>query len=123
MTKVDICVKVFPMNRRVFLLVLALIFLTSQRAYAFWIWTPKSGKWVNPKSIVKPNPKEQFDFAKGFYDEKKYKEAEREFKKLLKSYPKSYEASESQYYLGRIQEDLDNPYEAYLAYQNNHNLW
>ncbi|MBP7836428.1 MAG: outer membrane protein assembly factor BamD, partial [Candidatus Omnitrophica bacterium] len=70
-----------------------------------------------PKNVAKDSPKEQFDYAKGFYDEKKYPEAIREFKKLLKAYPKSFEASESQYYLGVIEEKLDNLYEAYLAYQ------
>lgn len=86
-------------------------------AYPFWIWTPKTGKWVNPKTAVKPTPKEQFDFAKSLYDIKNYEEAKREFRKLLKSYPKAFEASESQYYLGLIEEALGNLYEAYLAYQ------
>lgn len=86
-------------------------------ACAYWIWTPKSGKWVNPKSAVKPTPKEQFDFAKNLYDIKNYEEAKREFRKLLKAYPKSKEAAESQYYLGRIEEDRGNIYEAYQAYQ------
>ena len=48
---------------------------------------------------------------------KKYEEALREFKKLLKEYPKSFEASESQYCLGLIEESRQNYYEAYLAYQ------
>jgi outer membrane protein assembly factor BamD (BamD/ComL family) len=86
-------------------------------AYAYWIWTPKSGKWVNPKTMPKPTPKEQFDYAMDFYKRKKYEDAVREFKKLLKAYPKSYEASEGQYYLGRVEEDQDKLYEAFLAYQ------
>jgi len=79
--------------------------------------TPKTKKWVNPKSLPKPTPKEQFEFAKSFYSIKKYDDAEREFKKLIKAYPKSAEAAESQYYLGVIEEDKGNLYEAYLAYQ------
>ncbi|MBU1869444.1 MAG: outer membrane protein assembly factor BamD, partial [Candidatus Omnitrophica bacterium] len=55
--------------------------------------------------------------SKGFYDQKKYEEALREFKKLLKAYPKSAEAAESQYYMGRIEEDQGKLYEAYQAYQ------
>jgi len=100
------------------ILVLTIVFgLAISPAYPFWIWTPKSGKWVNPKNIPKDNPKAQFEFSKGFYDEKKYADALREFKKLLKAYPKSFEASEAQYYLGLIEEEQDNLYEAYLAYQ------
>ena len=86
-------------------------------AYSYWVWTPKTGKWINPKTAVKPTPKEQFDFAKGLYDAKSYEEAKREFKKLLRAYPKSAEAAEGQYYLGLIEEAQDNLYEAYLAYQ------
>jgi outer membrane protein assembly factor BamD (BamD/ComL family) len=67
--------------------------------------------------VAKPNPKEQFAFAKVFYEQKKYEEAKREFKKLLKAYPKSFEASESQYYLALTEEAQGNLYEAYLAYQ------
>ncbi len=103
--------------RRIILSFCIIFALSATPAYPFWIWTPKSGKWVNPKNVAKDSPKEQFDYAKGFYDEKKYPEAIREFKKLLKAYPKSFEASESQYYLGVIEEKQDNFYEAYLAYQ------
>lgn len=102
--------------RRLLLVFSILLFLASP-AYPYWIWTPKTGKWLNPKSTPKSTPKEQFDFAKGFYDEKKYEEAKREFKKLLKSYSKTLEASESQYYLGLIEEEQGNLYEAYKEYQ------
>jgi len=91
--------------------------LSATPAYPFWIWTPKTGKWVNPKNLPKDTPKEQFEFAKSFYDIKKYEEAKSELKKLLKAYPKAFEASESQYYLGLIEEEQENFYEAFLAYQ------
>ena len=103
--------------RRIILCFCIIFALSVNSAYSFWIWTPKSGKWVNPKNLPKDTPKEQFDYAKSFYDEKKYEDAIREFKKLLKAYPKSFEASESQYYLGVVEEERDNLYGAYLAYQ------
>jgi len=84
---------------------------------AYWIWTPKTGKWVNPKTAAKPTPKEQFEYALQFYQAKKYPEARREFAKLIQRYPKTTEAAESQYYLGLIEEAEGNLYEAYLAYQ------
>lgn len=105
------------MKRRVLIFILVFFCVSVIPAYPYWIWTPKTGKWVNPKSIPKPTPKEQFEFAKGFYEQKQYEDAKREFKKLLKSYPKSFEASESQYYLGLTEEAEDNLYEAYQAYQ------
>jgi len=91
--------------------------LSLSPAYAYWIWTPKTGKWINPKTAVKSTPKEQFNFAKNFYDAKEYEDAKREFRRLLKAYPKSFEAAESQYYLGLIEDAQGNLYEAYLAYQ------
>jgi outer membrane protein assembly factor BamD len=98
---------------------LVLIFLLSSvnPAYPYWIWTPKTGKWVNPKYAVRPTPKEQLEYAQTIYNDKKYKEARREFQRLIQYYPKSAEAAEAQYYLGLSEEREDNPYAAYLAYQ------
>jgi TolA-binding protein len=86
-------------------------------AYPYWIWTPKTGKWINPKTAAKPTPKEQLAYAVEFYKLKKYDDAKREFKKLLTAYPKSFEASESQYYLGLVEEEQEDLYEAFQAYQ------
>lgn len=105
------------MARRIIIIAVLFIFLGTPSLYAFWIWTPKSGKWVNPKYAVKPAPKEQFELARGLFEQDKFKEAQNEFNKLIKHYPRSYEASESQYYLGLTEEKLGRPYEAYLAYQ------
>lgn len=91
--------------------------LSTNPVYPYWIWTPKTGKWTNPKTAVKPTPQEQFDFAKSLYEIKNYKDAEREFRKLLRRYPKSFEAAESQYYLGLIEEAQGNLYKAYQEYQ------
>ena len=103
--------------RRIILIFFVIFALSASPLYSFWIWTPKTGKWVNPKNVTKDNPKAQFEYALSFYDEKKLDDALREFKKLLKEYPKSFEASESQYYLGLIEEERENLYEAYQAYQ------
>jgi outer membrane assembly lipoprotein YfiO len=105
------------MKRLILVFIFLFLSLSIKPAYPYWIWTPKTGKWVNPKKAAKVTPKEQFDYAKAYMDAKKYEDAKREFKKLLKFYPKSFEASESQYYLGFIEEAQDNLYEAYLAYQ------
>ena len=86
-------------------------------AHAYWIWTPKTGKWVNPKTLPKDNPKEQFAYAKSFFDNNKHEEAKKEFQKLIKTFPKSAEAAESQYYLGLTEEKQGKLFEAYQAYQ------
>ena len=103
--------------KRIILSLLIISFLSIQPAQAYWIWTPKSGKWVNPKNLPKDNPKEQFAYAKSFFDNAKFEDANREFHKLLKAFPKSAEAAESQYYLGLAEEKQGKFYEAYQAYQ------
>jgi outer membrane protein assembly factor BamD len=108
---------VYNIMRRIILSLLLIYFLSIQPAYSFWIWTPKSGKWINPKSMPKDNPKDQFAYAKSFFDINKYEDAKREFRKLLKAYAKSAEAAESQYYLGLAEEAQGKLYEAYQAYQ------
>jgi outer membrane protein assembly factor BamD len=105
------------MKRLIPILIIVFSLCAVGSAQAYWLWTPKTGKWINPKTAVKPSPKEQFVVAKELCDTKKYEEAKREFKKLVKAYPKSFEASESQYYLGLIGEAQGNLYEAFQDYQ------
>lgn len=87
------------------------------KAHAFWIWTPETGKWVNPKYDVKPTPQDQLAYAHGFFEAGKYAEAKREYQKLLKAYPKAREAAEAQFYLGKVWEEFRKYFEAVEAYQ------
>lgn len=106
------------MKRGIFILILLsglLVFAPS--SFSFWIWTPKTGRWINPKASVKPHPREQLKFAQEFYGQGKFKETIEECRKLLRYYPKSYQASEAQFYIGLSLEGLGKLYEAYQAYQ------
>jgi outer membrane protein assembly factor BamD (BamD/ComL family) len=105
------------MKRRILVFIVIFFSFWHSNAYSYWIWTPKTRKWINPKTAVKSTPKEQFEYAQSLYDTKKYEDAKREFKKVLKSYPKSFEAAESQYYLGLTEEAQGILFEAYQAYQ------
>ena len=84
-------------------------------ASAYWIWTPETKKFTNPKYAVKDSPKEQFDWAMSFYNAKDFQRAATEFEKLAKQYEFSEYASKAQYYVGLCYENM-NKY--YLAYQN-----
>ncbi len=92
-----------------------IIFLKTASAY--WVWTPETKKFINPKYAVKDSPKEQFDWAMSFYDTKDYQRAAVEFEKLTKHYEYSEYASKAQYYVGLSYENLDKFYIAFQNYQ------
>jgi len=104
------------MFRRVIISIL-FIFIGASQAHAVWIWTPQTGKFINPKWAVKSTPREQLEYGLAFLNGQKYPLAIAEFKKLIKHYPRSKEAPEAQYYIGKIQEELNKPYDAFKAYQ------
>lgn len=106
------------MIRKIFtLLVIVSFFITIHPVFAYWVWTPESGKWENPKYAAKDTPEEQLAYAQRYYKEGNFKIALKEFKKLIKYYPLSKEAPNAQYYIGRIMEDLGGFYDAFKAYQ------
>jgi len=84
---------------------------------SFWIWTPETGKWINPKYAAKDTPKEQFQYAMSFFKHEEYKRAIKEFDKLVNIFPKSMYASESQYFMGKSYEKIEQYYKAFKAYQ------
>ena len=98
-------------------LAVAVFFSVAAPARAFWMWTPESGKWVNPKYDAKASPKEQLDYANSFFDAGQWGAASREYKKLLKAYEKSREAAQAQFQLGQVWEKLKNYHQAIDAYQ------
>jgi len=107
------------MQIRIFLLLVILITTLSwtSAGHAFWVWTPETNKWVNPKYAVKDTPSEQLQFALGFYEAKEYKEAIRELKKLIKHFPRAREAPDAQYYIGLSLEEQEQLFDAFKGYQ------
>jgi len=91
--------------------------ITLERACAYWIWTPETKKFVNPKYAVKDSPKEQFEWAMSFYQAKDYQKAAQEFEKLTKQYEYSEYASKAQYYAGLCYENMNKLYFAFQNYQ------
>ena len=108
------------MSRNKLILVTIAILLTiffATVSHAYWVWTPKTGKWVNPKYAVKDTPKDQMDWAMSFFEAGEYKRALQEFQKLIDEYPNSLFSPSSQYYIGRSHEEQETYYHAFLAYQ------
>ncbi len=107
------------MRKILFLLILLGVLSFSSSGYAFWLWSPSTGKWENPKyPPIKENAQEQFDFAVQFYEKENYQRARNEFKRLLKRYPDSVYAYKGQFYLGKVYEGLDKPYLAFQTYRD-----
>lgn len=99
------------------LLILGVVSLFSCNAYSFWIWSPKTNKWKNPKYSAQVTPYLQYREAVKYFEKKSYKRALKEFKKLIVNYPDAYESAESQYYLGRCYQEMRQPYPAFLEYK------
>ncbi len=103
---------------RLIIIIITLLLLHNTTAgYCYWMWTPQTKKWINPKYAPKDTPKEQLLYSMDFFYAKEYKKALAEFKKIIKFYKRSEAASEAQYYMGRCYEELNNPYHAYESYQ------
>ena len=86
-------------------------------SHAYWVWTPGSKKFINPKYAVKDTPEEQFAWAMGFYNAHDYKRAIAEFEKLLNNYEFSEYAAKAQYYLGLSYEKIEKYFYAFQSYQ------
>jgi len=99
------------------LLVFLLVFFFVSPAQAFWIWTPETNKWINPKYAVKETPQEQLAYALESYQIEDYKKTIQELQKLIKHYPRAREAAEAQYYMGNCYEKQGDLVQAFKEYQ------
>ncbi len=86
-------------------------------AYGFWIWSPKTSKFTNPKKVSKQTPAEQLAWALSFYEAGDHGRVVQEMKNLVRQYPRSHEAAEAQFYAGRSLEALEDYDGAFKAYE------
>jgi outer membrane protein assembly factor BamD len=103
------------MRNIIFISLLILIFPAP--AKAFWVWTPETNKWENPKYVVKATPQDQLKYAMEFYLAGDFPSAIREFTKLIKHYPRAREAAEAQFQIGETQYAMGELMKAYKSYQ------
>lgn len=104
------------MKKTSIFLFMLVIFMWNSNCSAFWVWTPQTKKWINPKYAPKANPEEQFDYAKSFFDNGNYKLAAAEFEKLINSFSNSSLAPEAGYYSGLAYQKNEDYYKAFLIY-------
>ncbi|MFC1593864.1 outer membrane protein assembly factor BamD [Candidatus Omnitrophota bacterium] len=105
------------MRNKVLSVFFIIFFSVVTQCSAYWIWTPETRKWTNPKHATKDSPSQQLAYAKEIFDSGAYEKALKEFEKLVHRFPKAFEAAEGQYFEGRCLEEMRMPYKAHLAYQ------
>jgi len=105
------------MRKYIFIFISIIVISCTTPCFAFWIWTPETNKWVNPKYAVKDTPQEQLTFANEYYQQKDYPKALLEYEKLIKHYPKAKEAPVAQLAISRCYEDLGKEYRAFQESQ------
>lgn len=98
-------------------IILFLSVVISLNCFAFWEWTPQTGKWLNPKYAVQGTPKEQFEFAEQLRKEGNTGGALLEHEKLVKHYPDSEYASSSCFIAGEIYRSRGENKRAFDSYQ------
>ncbi|MCM8762408.1 MAG: tetratricopeptide repeat protein [Candidatus Omnitrophica bacterium] len=86
-------------------------------SFAYWEWTPKTGRWINPKYAVKDTPKEQFEWAEQLRKEGNTEGAILEHEKLLKHYSNSEYAASSCFILGEMYQSKGDNKKAFDYYQ------
>ncbi|MBI4970899.1 MAG: outer membrane protein assembly factor BamD [Candidatus Omnitrophica bacterium] len=95
----------------------SLMFSLSSPTFAYWVWSPEQGKFINPQNAQDNAAEEQFNYSMQFYKGKNFKRAEDEFKNLTKRFPKSDAAAEALFYLGQIHEERGEYFKAFKDYQ------
>ncbi len=94
-------------------------FLTSQTSvFAEWIWSPEQGKFINASQDLKGDADELFDKALELYTQKDIKKSTEMFEFILKKFPKSNVAPESQYRVGTLSEEAGDFLKAHKSYQS-----
>ncbi|MBU0635058.1 MAG: outer membrane protein assembly factor BamD [Candidatus Omnitrophica bacterium] len=102
----------------IFALIVYMFCVFSECGYAYWVWSPKTKKWINPVYRTFDNPQEQLDWAKGYYEDGEYRKAIFEFKKVLARFPKTEYAPEAKYHIALCEEKLGKFWRAFKTYES-----
>lgn len=105
------------MTKKGFAFFLCCLLFPAAFSHAYWVWSPESGKFVNPEGAVQDTAEEQYDYAMQFYKEKNLDEAANQLEGLLKKFPGARIAPEAQYRLGTIYEEKSDFQKAFKAYK------
>ncbi|GEM_PF-360230 len=85
---------------------------------AFWVWSPETGKFVNPEGAVQDTPDDQYRYAMAVYGEGDREQAIKELEHLLKHYPGAQIAPEVQLKLTILLEEAQEFKKAFENYKS-----
>ena len=106
------------MNKKISFTAIFFIMIHVCSVCAVWVYTPKDGKWTNPKYAPKETPRDQFQNAQNFEKQKKYAQAAQEYKQLVKTFPTSKLLPSALFNAAVCFEKDNNYWHAFLAYQD-----
>lgn len=99
-------------------LVLVCALVPVSPAQAFWVWSPETGKFVNPEGAVQDTPDDQYRYAMAIYGEGDRAQAIKELEHLLKHYPGAHIAPEVQLKLAVLLEEAQEFKKAFENYKS-----
>ncbi|MFA5394316.1 MAG: tetratricopeptide repeat protein [Candidatus Ratteibacteria bacterium] len=105
------------MKKTIFLLVLFGLVLAPSLSFAYWEWTPKTNKWINPKLAVRETPEAQYAWAEEYVVKKDYPVAIRKLEQLIEVFPDSPYAAKARYHIGEIYQMAGEKKKAFQSYQ------
>ncbi len=105
------------MRKTIFLLLLFGLVLAPSLSFAYWEWTPKTNKWINPKLAVKETPEAQYAWADEYVAKKDYSVAIRKLEQLIEVFPASPYAAKARYHIGEIYQMAGEKEKAFQSYQ------
>ena len=106
------------------LLVLVFVLMAyTSVAHAVWVWTPETGRWINPKNQPKETAEAQLDYAKQLRLAGDHREALREYERFFKFYPDSELSPEAQFQIGELYEARGDYERASKEYQKVVSNW
>jgi outer membrane assembly lipoprotein YfiO len=103
-------------------LVLALVSCAGV-AHAVWVWTPETGRWINPRNQPRETPEAQLEYASQLRLAGEYEEALTEYEKLFRFYPDSDVCPEAQFQIGQLYEAMGEYERASQEYQKVISNW
>lgn len=96
---------------------LFLFFFSPAAVWAYWVWSPEQGKFVNTEGGAQDDAEAQYEYAMQLHREGNLDDAAKQLETVVKKYPTSRVTPEAQYRVGTIYEEKSDYLKAFKAYK------